>query len=112
MLPALQASAASPSGALSRGGRTQVAGRRPAQWVLVSVQVALAVCLLSGAGLLLRSFQALSEVSPGFDTTHVLAFRMTGSYGETVDIPKLKQNIYQTLEALRALPGVQAAAAS
>ena len=113
LFPAFRASLASPAGALARGGRAQISGgRRPAQWILVGIQVALAVCLLSGAGLLLRSFQALAKVSPGFDATHVLAFRLTGSYAETADIPKLKQGMNRTLETLRALPGVQAVAAS
>jgi putative ABC transport system permease protein len=112
LFPAIRASSAAPAGALSRGGRTQVASRRPAQWILVSIQVALAVCLLSGAALLLRSFQALSQVSPGFDAAHVLAFRLTGGYGETADIPKLRQSINRILDALRNLPGVQAAASS
>jgi putative ABC transport system permease protein len=113
LFPAFRASLASPAGALSRGGRSQVSGgRRPAQWILVGIQVALAVSLLSGAALFLRSFQALSKVSPGFEASHVLAFRLTGTYGETADIPKLKQSIQSTLDALRALPGVQSAATS
>ncbi len=110
LLPAFRAGSAAPAGALSQGGRTQVSRRRPAQWILVSVQVALAVCLLSGAGLMLRSFVALSRVSPGFDADHVLAFRLTGSYGETADMPGLRQSIRRTLDALRALPGVEGAA--
>ena len=84
LFPALQASSTALAGSISRGGRTQVSSVRPAQSMLVAIQVALAVCLLFGAGLLLRSFQALSEVSPGFDAAHVLAFRLTGGYGETV----------------------------
>jgi putative ABC transport system permease protein len=112
LFPALRASAVSPAGALSCGGRGQVSGRRPAQWTLVTIQIALAVCLISGAALLLRSFQALSHVSPGFDADHVLAFRMTGSYAETSDIPKLKQGVQRTLDAIQALPGVQSVATS
>ena len=107
LLPARQASLSAPAGALSQGGRAQVAGRRPAQWILVSIQVALAVCLLSGSALLLRSFQALSQVSPGFDPSHVLAFRVTGSYAETADLPRLKQSVDRMLGAVRAVPGVQ-----
>ena len=112
LLPAFRAGSADPAGALSQGGRAQVSGRSPARWVLVYIQVALAVCLLSGAGLLLRSFRELSQVSPGFDASHVLAFRLTGSYGETADIPKLTQSTYRTLDAIRTLPGVRAAASS
>lgn len=112
LFPAFRASLASPAAALSRGGRAQVSGsgRRPAQWILVGIQVALAVCLLSGAALLLRSFEALSKVSPGFDASHVVAFRLTGSYGETGDAVKLKQSVNRTLDALRAMPGVESAA--
>ena len=112
LFPALQASGASPAEALSRGGRTQVSAGRPVQWALVSVQVALAVCLLSGAGLLLRSFAALSQVSPGFDAAHVLVFRLTGTYAETADLKKVRQGVTATLAALRELPGVQTSAAS
>lgn len=112
LFPALQASSTALAGSISRDGRTQVSSIRPAQSLLVCVQVALAVCLLSGAGLLIRSFQALSEVSPGFDASHVLAFRLTGGYGETADLPGLRNKINRTLEELRALPGVEAAAAS
>jgi putative ABC transport system permease protein len=112
LFPAMQASATALSVSLSRGGRTQVSSASPAQSMLVSIQVALAVCLLFGAGLLLRSFQALSEVSPGFDAAHVLAFRLTGGYGETADLPALRSRINRTLDELRSLPGVEAAAVS
>jgi predicted permease len=112
LLPAFQVSSTALAGSLSRGGRTQVSSVRPAQSMLVSVQVALAVSLLFGAGLLLRSFQALSEVSPGFDAAHVLVFRLTGGYGETVDLTALRNGVNRTLDELRSLPGVQAAAVS
>ncbi|HLK21295.1 MAG TPA: ABC transporter permease [Bryobacteraceae bacterium] len=112
LFPAIRASATALAGSMSRGARSQVSSVRPAQSLLVCVQIALAVCLLSGAGLLLRSFQALSDVSPGFDASHVLAFRLTGGYGETADLPGLRNKINRTLEELRALPGVEAASAS
>jgi predicted permease len=68
--------------------------------------------LLSSAGLLIRSFRALSEVSPGFDAHNVLVLRLTGSYAETADIPKLRVTVRNTLDALATIPGVQDAAAS
>lgn len=112
LLPGLQARSGAPVGAFSLASRGQVSGSRPAQWVLVSTQVALAVVLLVGAGLLLRSFQALSRVSPGFDPNHVLVFRITGNYGETADMPKLVSGVNGTLDALHSLPGVRSAATS
>ena len=97
---------------LAQANRTQVSGRNSMQWMLVSVQVALAVTLLTGAGLLLRSFHALGQVSPGFEAGYVLTFHVSASYGETVDWKRLTQRIDRTIEELRNLPGVEAAAAS
>jgi predicted permease len=91
-------------------GRVQVSSRSPIQWILVGTQVALAVTLLAGAGLLLRSVHELSLVNRGFDADKVLAFRMSGSWGETADLARLRQRIHGTIDALRALPGVDAAA--
>ncbi|MGA8593274.1 MAG: ABC transporter permease [Bryobacteraceae bacterium] len=112
MIPSLRATGRSIASGLARGNRTQVSSRNPLQWALVGVQVALAVTLLIGAGLLLRSFQELAQVSPGFDPSHVLTFHVTGSYGETADMKKLAEGIRHTLNALRAMPGVQQAAGS
>jgi putative ABC transport system permease protein len=89
----------------------QVSTRGNLQWLLVGAQVAFAVTLLIGAGLLLRSFQQLDRVSPGFDASHVLTLQLTGSYGETGDMKRLIQRIHNDLDALRSIPGVEAAAA-
>lgn len=112
LLPAIRGTRGNLSGALSQTSRSQVSARTPLQWFLVGVQVALAVTLLGGAGLLLRSFQALGRVSPGFDPQNILTFHITGSYGETVDWKKLQSRISRTLEELRALPGVESVATS
>lgn len=112
LLPAIRDTRGNLSGTLAQGRRSQVSARTPLQWFLVGVQVALAVTLLSGAGLLLRSFEELGRVFPGFDPRHVLTFRITGSYGETVDWKALTARIDRTIEELRSLPGVEAAAAS
>lgn len=112
LFPALRATRRGLSGSLAQSTRTQVAGRNPLQWLLVGVQVALAVTLLAGAGLLLRSFQALARVSPGFDPSHVLTLHIAGGYGETADMKALTQRINRTLDALRRVPGVEATATS
>jgi len=112
LVPAILATRRELSGALAQASRTQVSSRNPLQLMLVGTQVALAVALLVGAGLLLRSFQALGRVSPGFDVSHVLTLRISAGYGETADMGRLKQRIDRTLEALRATPGVEAAATS
>jgi len=112
LFPALQATRHGLSGSLAHSGRTQVSGRNPLHFVLVGVQVALAVALLTGAGLLLRSFQALGQVAPGFDASHVLTLRISAGYGETADMKRLKQRIDGTIDGLRAVPGVADAAVS
>ena len=112
LFPAIRGTRRSIAGELAHASRAQVSSRNPVQWLLVSVQVALAVTLLVGSGLLLRSFQELGRVSPGFDIAHILTFRISANWGETVDMKKLGQRIDQTLDELRALPGVSAAATS
>ena len=111
LLPAVRA--ASGAGSSIHGGRTQVTPRHSLNWLLVGVQVALSVTLLAGAGLLLRSFDALARVDPGFDAAHVLTFRQSGSFGEAGnDYSSVVQRIDGTLEELTALPGIESAATS
>jgi len=112
LIPALRGTRHSLSGSLAQTSRSQVSGRNPLQWLLVGIQVALAVTLLAGAGLLLRSFQELGRVSRGFDSSHILTFELSMNWGETGDMKKLRQFTDRILETLRATPGVEAAAIS
>jgi putative ABC transport system permease protein len=112
LVPAFRGTRRNLSSSLAQVSRTQVSTRNPLQWLLVGVQVALAVTLLAGAGLLLRSFQALGRVSPGFETARILTFHISGSWGETADMKGLTQRIDRTIDSLRNTPGVEAAATS
>jgi putative ABC transport system permease protein len=112
ILPAVRGTRRDLAGSLALAGRSQVAGRNPVQFVLVGIQVALAVTLLAGAGLLLRSFQELGRVSPGFDPSRVLTFHISTSWAETSDFKGSAQRLKLLLDALRSLPGVEAAATS
>lgn len=94
---------------MAEGRRTQVSTGHSLQWMFVGVQVALSVVLLAGAGLLIRSFQELSRVDPGFEPSRVLSFRVSGSYE---DFDRLVPRIDGMLDELRTLPGVEAAATS
>jgi putative ABC transport system permease protein len=109
--PAIRGTRRNLAGSLAHSGRSQVSGPNPVQFVLVGVQVALAVTLLAGAGLLLRSFQELGRVSPGFEPEHVLTFHMSSSWGETADRNAAGQLVTRILDGLRATPGIEAAAA-
>jgi putative ABC transport system permease protein len=112
LIPAVRGTRRSLSASLAQSSRSQVSGRNPLQWMLVGIQVALAVTLLAGAGLLLRSFQQLGRVSPGFDAANILTFQLSMNWGETGDMKKLRQFTDRILETLRATPGVDAAAIS
>lgn len=82
------------------------------QYALVGLQVALAVTLLAGAGLLVRSFQELGRVSPGFESSHVLTLQISSSWGETANMQALGKRTERILDWLAATPGVEAAAMS
>jgi putative ABC transport system permease protein len=109
LLPALRGTRKGLAHSLALTSRTQVSTRNPVQWFLVGVQVTLAVTLLLGAGLLLRSMQQLGRVNAGFDPGNVLTFQVSGSWAETTDMNNVTQRIDRTLDTLRTIPGVQAA---
>ena len=110
LAPAVQAARRDPGDALARGGRAHIGGRHRLQLVLVGAQVALAIVLLVGAGLLIHSFMRMQDVSPGLDADHVLSFRMSASWSERLDAVVQRQK--RTVNRLEAIPGVQAAAFS
>jgi putative ABC transport system permease protein len=103
IIPALRGSRRDTRSSLAQAGRSQVSTRSTIQWTLTGAQVALAVTLLAGAGLLLRSFQALGRVSPGFDPANVLTFRISSSWAEA----DMRQRAQRTVEFLETIPGVE-----
>jgi len=112
MAPVLQQRASGPAGALRESGRTTGGGAaRRLRSGLVVAEVALAVILLTGAGLLLRSFSLLSGVAPGFDGTNVMTmFTLLppSRYPGDSAISGFEKRV---LADLNALPGVRSAAA-
>jgi len=113
LLPALGAARAGPHAALKDGGRAGVGrGGERARRGLVVAQVALAVVLLVGAGLLLRSFAELTHVRLGFDPAHVLTAEVRVS-GERYDDSSRVNRFYDAvLDEVRRAPGVVAAGAA
>lgn len=109
LYPAFRSTQKDVSGAMMQAGRTQVSGRSPIHLVLVGIQISLAVTLLAGAGLLIRSFHELGRVAPGFDPARVLTFRISANWGETGNRKALKQRTARTLDELRSVPGIEAA---
>jgi putative ABC transport system permease protein len=109
LAPALQATSVQAGIALREGGgRGDTRARGWLRRGLVAVEVALAVVLVAGAGLLLRSFWHLRQIDVGFRPDHVLAFDLAlpeSRYADTASAI----GFYHTLEArLGALPGVAA----
>ena len=77
---------------------------------LVIAEIGLAIVLLVGAGLLLRSYAALLDVSPGFDPAGMLSFRVSLSGPNYEDGDDARVYFGEALDRLGALPGVTAAA--
>jgi len=59
---------------------------------------------------LIRSLQQLGRVSPGFDAEHILSFQVSNSWNETGDMKAVRRRVDRILDAVRALPGIQAVA--
>lgn len=92
-------------------GSSEAPGRRRWRGLLVGSEFALAVVLLAGAGLMIRTFIALQHVDPGFDPHNVLSM-VVGAGGTDKATSGRTANFYrQVLEGLSAVPGVQSASA-
>src|SRR5690606_24843869 len=94
-------------------GRSQVGSRRSQRLRtgLVVAEIAFAVLLLAGAGLLIRSFATLMDVDPGFRSEGLLTFPVGLPGGTYPDDARRSMFVEQYLERVRALPGVAEAAA-
>ena len=97
---------------LKEGGRGVSHGRHRTQHVFVAVEMALALVLLIGAGLMIRSMRALWSLDPGFDPSHVLAFSLTLSPQKTATPALIRESYRETLRRFEAVPGVESAALS
>ena len=112
MFPALMAAGAELTDALKQGGRGGTAGRgNRARSAFVVVEVALALILLTGAGLLIRSFTRLMDVDAGFDPSRTITFDI-GLPGSRYQGPPQVAGFFRRLfERVDALPGVEASGA-
>jgi putative ABC transport system permease protein len=80
--------------------------------ILVVTEVALAVILLVGAGLLIRTAVAIYAVKPGFDTSHVLTMRMSLAGNSYRTSAAIEQLVQRAAERVNALPGVELTSAT
>lgn len=108
LFPAIQAARTSLNLALRQGGRLST-GQHRARGILVIAEVAAAIILLVGAGLLLQTYARVSAVPPGYDPSGVLT--MTTALSPRMRSLPVRNVFYgQVLERLQALPGVESAA--
>jgi putative ABC transport system permease protein len=113
LAPALEASRLSLNESLKEGSRSMTGGRRQyrLRGGLVVSEVALALVLLVGAGLLVKCFFHLRGVDPGFRTDRLLCLSLSPSTAKYTNGPAQAAYFQQVIEGLRTLPGVEAVGA-
>ncbi|HEX7089656.1 MAG TPA: ABC transporter permease [Longimicrobiales bacterium] len=111
--PAIQLSRTRLTDALRDGGRGATGAARSAHLrsLLVTVEVATALVLLMGAGLLIRSFAALQSVDPGFDGDRVLTVRVVPAAARYPEADQVRAFYDEFLDSVRGLPGVESVSA-
>ncbi len=116
VIPALQASRGDLHGVMRQGGGRAGAGgdlrRHTTRSVIVITEVALAVALLIGVALLVRSLIALRGVDPGFDPQNVLTMRMSSTEPRFAGSASMARVIAEGRRRVGALPGVEAVGAT
>jgi predicted permease len=109
LAPALKSSRADVQGSLKSGDRGSTRAHPRGQSALVMIQMALTLVLLVGAGLLLRTIGDLRKVNPGFNTQHVITFKVGLSPSLTQSASSIRIAYQQLLDRIRQIPGVEAA---
>jgi putative ABC transport system permease protein len=111
IVPALKSARLDLTETLKEGGRGSSAGRgrHRLHSILVASEIAIALVLLIGAGLMLRSFQRLGNVNPGFDASNVLTMQVSLPFTKEEDAPKWAEFFRQLMDRVKSLPGVESA---
>ena len=108
LAPALQATRPNLAGCMKDGGRgASSGGRHKVRGALVVTEVALAFVLLTGAGLLIRSFFQMQQVDTGFDSTNVLTAGLPIPEKRFPDPVQLNTYLRQVVSKVEAMPGVR-----
>ncbi len=113
LIPAVRTTRVDLRASLNEDGKGSASGgvqHRRLRGALVVVEVALALVLLVGAGLLLRSFATLTAVAPGFDTSRLLVVDLPLSPVAYADNVARSSFVERLLERVQSLPGIRGAA--
>jgi putative ABC transport system permease protein len=108
--PALGGSSRDPQPSLRAGQRHTADATRWGRRALVAGEVAMAIVLLAGSGLMIRTMRNLLHVNPGFDSRNVLSMDLAFVGPAYAEDPAVLATQTRILDAVRALPGVEAAA--
>ena len=112
LVPALQTSRQDLNSVLREGSGSSGGGHHRLRSSLVVLEMALALALVIGSGLLIRTSLALGSVKPGFDATNVLTMRMSFTGVRYQTSAAVDQAIHTGVERLNRLPGVVLASAA
>jgi predicted permease len=93
---------------LKESGRGSTGGRHRLQGIFVAVEVGMALVLLIGAGLMLRSLSALWRVNPGFNPNHAITFSLSMPSSPATTSAETRARLRQFDNAMASLPGVKA----
>jgi len=107
LAPALKTSRVNLEGILKESGRGLSRARHKLQGIFVAVEVAMALVLLVGAGLMLRSLAALWRVDPGFNPSHAITFTLSLPGGPTPSSAETRARLRHFDDKMHNMPGVQ-----
>jgi predicted permease len=112
LVPALRTSRASLHTTLQEGGRGSSGARLRLQGLFVVVEMAMALVLLAGAGLMIRSLTKLWNVNPGFNPRNVVTFAVACPTAPDASPDAIRASMRRIHDTVAALPGVEAASLS
>ena len=108
LAPALKTSRVDLQAILQESGRGSSGARHRLQGIFVAVEVAMALVLLVGAGLMVRSLAALWRVDPGFNPSHAITFTLSLPEADTATSAETRARLRYFDAKMRSIPGVQA----
>jgi predicted permease len=108
LAPALKTSRVNLEEILKESGRGLSGARHRLQGVFVAVEVAMALVLLVGAGLMVRSLAALWRIDPGFNPSHAITFSLSLPAGPTTSSAETRARLRHFDDKMHSIAGVQA----
>src|SRR5579872_698020 len=108
LAPAVKGLSVNVQDVLREGGRGFSGARQRLQSVFVAVEIAMALILLIGAGLMLRTLAALWRVNPGFNPSHAITFSLSMPSSDDTTSAETRARLRQFDDKMRSIPGVRA----